>query len=79
MVLHAISLAARYPDHIIAMKDGAIMAQGTPAEVITPARLLEVFGLDAHVVHEPTEGRPSRHPPRDRRGRCGFGAVLRNS
>lgn len=58
MVLHDISLAARYSDHIIAMKDGAIMAQGTPAEVITPARLLEVFGLDAHVVPEPTEGRP---------------------
>ena len=58
MVLHDISLAARYSDHIIAMKDGAVMAQGTPAEVITPARLLEVFGLDAHVVPEPTEGRP---------------------
>ncbi|UEL27768.1 hypothetical protein [Pseudarthrobacter sp. L1SW] len=33
------------------------MAQGTPAEVIKPERLLEAFGLDAHVVCEPIEGR----------------------
>ncbi len=58
MVLHDISLAARYSDHIIAMKDGAILAQGSPSEVITPECLLEVFGLDAHVVAAPTEGRP---------------------
>lgn len=58
MVLHDISLAARYSDHIVAMKGGAIVAQGTPAEVITPGRLLDVFGLEAHVVQEPTEGRP---------------------
>lgn len=58
MVLHDISLAARYSDHIVAMKDGAIITQGTPPEVITPPRLLEVFGLDAHVLPEPVEGRP---------------------
>ncbi len=58
MVLHDISLAARYSDHIVAMKGGRIVAQGTPAEVITPERLLDVFGLDAHVVPEPTDGRP---------------------
>lgn len=58
MVLHDISLAARYSDHIVAMKDGRIVAQGTPAEVVTPERLRDVFGLEAHVVREPTDGRP---------------------
>jgi iron complex transport system ATP-binding protein len=58
MVLHDISLAARYSDHVVAMKDGAIVAQGTPSEVITADRLREVFGLNAHIVAEPTEGRP---------------------
>jgi iron complex transport system ATP-binding protein len=58
MVLHDISLAARYSDHIVAIKDGRIVAQGTPQEVVTPGLLRDVFGLDAHVVPEPTEGRP---------------------
>ena len=58
MVLHDISLAARYSDHIVAMKDGRIITQGAPASVITPELLREVFDLHAHVVNEPTEGRP---------------------
>jgi iron complex transport system ATP-binding protein len=58
MVLHDISLAARYSDHMVAMKDGEIVMEGTPDEVVTPALLKEVFGLDAHVVPEPTDGRP---------------------
>jgi iron complex transport system ATP-binding protein len=58
MVLHDISLAARYSDHMVAMKDGEIVMEGTPDQVVTPGLLKEVFGLDAHVVLEPTDGRP---------------------
>ncbi|EMY32154.1 ferric enterobactin transport system, ATP-binding protein, partial [Arthrobacter crystallopoietes BAB-32] len=58
MVLHDISLAARYSDHIVAMKGGRIVAQGHPADVVTPGMLQEIFGLAAHVVEEPTDGRP---------------------
>lgn len=58
MVLHDISLAARYSDHMVAMKDGAVVAQGPPDQVVTPGLLNDVFGLAAHVMAEPTDGRP---------------------
>lgn len=58
MVLHDISLAARFSDHMLCMKDGAIVARGDPAEVVTEARLAEVFGLTARIIPEPLTGRP---------------------
>ncbi|MFJ5976760.1 ABC transporter ATP-binding protein [Pseudarthrobacter oxydans] len=58
MVLHDISLAARYSDVIIAMRDGRIVAEGPPSDVVTPELLWDVFGLRADVIREPSEGRP---------------------
>ncbi|NGY59519.1 ABC transporter ATP-binding protein [Lentzea sp. NEAU-D13] len=58
MVLHDLNLAARYADVIVAMRDGRIVAQGTPAEVLTESMLLDVFGLDARVVEDPVAGTP---------------------
>ena len=37
LVLHDLNLACRYAHHLVAMKDGAIVAEGPPAEVITAA------------------------------------------
>ncbi|MFI5716143.1 ABC transporter ATP-binding protein [Nocardia sp. NPDC051750] len=58
MVLHDISLAARYSDHLVAMKNGAIVTQGAPERVVRPEVLQDVFGLAAQVITEPTHGRP---------------------
>ncbi|MFD9703176.1 ABC transporter ATP-binding protein [Lentzea sp. NPDC059081] len=58
MVLHDLNLAARYADHIVAMRGGRIVAQGAPGEVLTEALLLDVFGLDARVVEDPVSGTP---------------------
>ncbi|MFB4353580.1 ABC transporter ATP-binding protein [Microbacterium sp. LS_15] len=57
-VLHDLNQAARYADHIIAMKDGAVVASGSPAEVITEALVAQVFGLDARVITDPESGSP---------------------
>lgn len=57
-VLHELNLAARTADHVIAMAGGQVAAAGTPAEVLTPALLQEVFGLDADVVPDPLLGHP---------------------
>ena len=53
MVLHDLNLAARYADRLVAMKDGRIVAQGPPRDVLTPELLDEVFGLRAVVLPDP--------------------------
>lgn len=57
-VLHELNLAARCADHVVAMFRGRVAAAGTPAEVIVPEVLAEVFGLDADVVQDPLLGHP---------------------
>jgi len=58
MVLHDLNLAARYADHLVAVRDGAVHAQGSAEEVLTEETVKIVFGLDARVVEDPTSGRP---------------------
>lgn len=57
-VLHDLNHAARYATHLIAMRDGRILAQGTPREVITAERIEEVFGLRARVIADPDTATP---------------------
>ena len=57
-VLHDLNLACRYATHLVAMKDGAIVAQGPPDEVITPPLVEHVFGLPARVIEDPETRTP---------------------
>ncbi|HEU5084759.1 MAG TPA: ABC transporter ATP-binding protein [Acidimicrobiales bacterium] len=58
LVLHDLNLASRYADHLVAMKDGAIVAEGPPAEVISESLVADVFGLHAHICPDPVTGTP---------------------
>ncbi|MFE7569376.1 ABC transporter ATP-binding protein [Streptomyces sp. NPDC057539] len=58
IVLHDLNQAARYADHLIAMKAGRIVAEGRPAEVVTAELVREVFGLESVVVPDPVTGSP---------------------
>ncbi len=48
-VTHDLNLAAAYGDRVIALDRGRVVADGTPAEVVTEATLLDVFGVDARL------------------------------
>jgi iron complex transport system ATP-binding protein len=58
MVLHDLNLATRYSDNLVVMRDGAILAQGHPRDVITAELLHEAFGLRAKVIDDPVGDRP---------------------
>src|SRR3954453_19447986 len=58
IVLHDLNLAARYADHVIAMKGGAVVAVGSPADVVTGTLVREVFGLESRVIADPVSGTP---------------------
>lgn len=58
MVLHDINLSARYADYLFAMKNGKLIAEGSPSAVISPELVREVFGLNSHVIEDPVSGSP---------------------
>ncbi len=58
MVLHDLNQACRYADHVIAMKEGSIVAEGAPADVITAATVEDVFGLRCQVTTDPVSRTP---------------------
>ncbi|MFF5075427.1 ABC transporter ATP-binding protein [Actinoplanes sp. NPDC000266] len=67
-VLHDLNHAARYGSHLIAMKDGQVVAEGTPEQVVTAELVEKVFGLRCLVVPDPVAGTPQVVPlGRDRR------------
>lgn len=48
-VLHDLTMAARYCDRLVLIDRGTIVADGMPAQVLTPANLKSVYGIDAQV------------------------------
>ena len=73
MVLHDLNLSARYADHLVAMRDGRIVAEGAPADVVTEETVRAVFGLDSRVITDPVSHTPlvvpvGRHHSRPEKG-----------
>ncbi|MEU9083980.1 ABC transporter ATP-binding protein [Streptomyces sp. NPDC048357] len=62
LVSHDLNQAALYASTIVAMRDGRIVRQGTPEEVLTEQTVAEVFGLDCLVVPHPRSQRPQIFP-----------------
>ncbi|NLU69088.1 ABC transporter ATP-binding protein [Streptomyces sp. HNM0574] len=57
-VLHDLNHAARYATHLIAMRDGHIVAEGAPSDIVTADLVEEVFGMPCRVIDDPETGTP---------------------
>lgn len=54
--LHDLGQAARQADHLVVMADGAIVAQGTPGSVLTPALVERVYGVRMRIFRDGESG-----------------------
>lgn len=51
MAVHDLNLASKYTDRIIMMKEGRIVDQGVPSEVLTQENIRSVYGVVAEVIN----------------------------
>ncbi len=58
LVIHEVNMAARFSDHIIAVKGGGIVKEGTPRDIMTPEVLRSVFNIDAVIMDDPRTHAP---------------------
>jgi len=58
MVIHELNNAARFADHMIGVKKGKVICQGTAHEVMTKENLRELFNIDAEIVEDPRNNKP---------------------
>lgn len=58
MVLHDLNLAARYAHHLVALREGVLVAQGTPDQVVTTSTVRTVLGLETMIMKDPVAGTP---------------------
>ena len=64
MAVHDLTIAARYADQLIMLKDGKLIAMGSSDELLTPARIQAVYGVEAKVFRDEEAGLmviPLRH------------------
>lgn len=58
VILHDLSLAARFCDRLVLLDGGRKIAEGTPWEVLTPENLRLGFGVEGLVEPDPVTGKP---------------------
>ncbi|MBU6530060.1 ABC transporter ATP-binding protein [Streptomyces sp. NPDC057245] len=57
-VLHDINQACRFADHLVAMRDGKVVAEGRPGDIVDAALIKDVFDLPSVIVPDPVAGTP---------------------
>ncbi|WP_298456792.1 ABC transporter ATP-binding protein [uncultured Cellulomonas sp.] len=58
LVMHDLTLAARYADEVVVMAQGRVVARGEPVATLTEAVVEQAFGVRARILPDPDTGRP---------------------
>ncbi|MEV1289907.1 ABC transporter ATP-binding protein [Micromonospora sp. NPDC049679] len=58
VVVHDLTAACRYADHLVALHTGRVVAEGSPQEVVTPELVRRLYGVESVVVRDPAAGCP---------------------
>lgn len=58
MVVHDLSSACRYADHLVAMKAGQIVAEGAPGDIVTPELVEQLYDVRCTLMRDPVSGTP---------------------
>jgi len=65
LVLHDLNLAARYADRLVFLKNGAVVAEGSPRELMDETLIARVFDIQCRVIEDPVHERPMCIPMRN--------------
>jgi ABC-type cobalamin/Fe3+-siderophores transport system ATPase subunit len=57
-VLHDLNQACRYATHLIAMRDGRVVARGAPEQIVDAELVDRVFGVRCRVIEDPETQTP---------------------
>lgn len=57
-VLHDLNQACRYATHLIALRDGKIVAEGAPGDIVTPELIEAIYGLRCMIIEDPVAHTP---------------------
>lgn len=55
VALHDLNLAARFADHLILLRHGEVLAEGSPSDVLYLPEIAETYGVDIHITTGPKE------------------------
>ena len=58
MILHDINLTARYADYLFAIKEGKLVAEGTPEDILDDKLVKDIFNLEAKIISDPISNTP---------------------
>lgn len=62
IVIHDINFAAQYCDELIALKQGRLLQQGPPSEIMTAATLESIYNVKMNIIPHPKNGKPVALP-----------------